>query len=111
MALITSEELTACYELLEDEGFLKSSARGVILTVLEVVSPEKLMMDSEKHRVVSACAQQGKLEAWYDLERYSAAIELQMPELWELHIKQVEADAATKKMAEFLLTPVDVEKL
>lgn len=102
MSLITREDLEATIiSVSEAVDGDREQLLPIILAVLEVAAPDKLMQPYEVLRVITHCCTR-PLSDLYDISSKSAAIELQLPELWALHMQVIDAMAESQKMAEFL---------
>lgn len=111
MALITREELAAVKVKLEEFGIYGTAANFVIIDVLEEVSSEKLLTKDEIDRVLIHCKSGRDLKDLYDFMYKDAAIEIQLPELWEQHMKMLASKEELIKLATFLSLPIASEEL
>lgn len=111
MSVISREDLTAIKQELAELGLSVSESNDVIVAVLTIAAPDKLMADYEIESILSRLKSGSELEDCYGFRTNEAAIELQLPEIWEQHIKITEAKAELVKLATFIAEPGDAENL
>lgn len=105
MGTITREELDLANQAVENLGYSTNEATQLIIEVLTAVAPEKLMTPFEIEQVIRSCTHGRTVEDYYNFHRLEAAIELQIPELWELHQRKLQLAEDMKKAVELLCIP------
>ena len=112
MALITLEELEAAKTALSEVDFFsKRDASRIVYGVLVAVAPEKLMADYDVKGILDHCERNHSLSTYYNFHAKEAAIQLQLPELWEQHLALEDAQEKLLKTARFLKDPGNAESL